>query len=81
MVTISISKAKVQKERGVVVLPMKEYQRLLAASVPTYYLKGKAARDLDKLVEEGLREHRAGKTISAVSTSSALKAYRSVHAR
>ena len=62
MSTISISKSKVAREAGVVVLPVKEYQRLLRAAVPTYYLTGKAARDLDRLVEDGLREHRAGKT-------------------
>lgn len=81
MSTITISKEKIKKDAGVVVLPVKEYQRLLRASVPTYYLTGKAARDLDKRVEEGLREHREGKTIVADSTSSALKAYRSRHAR
>lgn len=62
MVTITIPRSKVDKASGVVVLPIKEYRRLLAASVPTYYLKGKAARDLDKLVAEGLREYKAGKT-------------------
>ena len=62
MSTISISKSKITKESGVVVLPVKEYQRLLRAAVPTYYLTGKAARDLDKRVEEGLREYREGKT-------------------
>ena len=62
MVTITIPKSKLGKGSGVVVLPVKEYQRLLRAAVPTYYLKGKEARDLDKLVEEGLREHRAGRT-------------------
>jgi len=30
--------------------------------VPEYYLTGKAARDLDKLVASGLREHQEGKT-------------------
>ena len=79
--SISISETKVKKERGVVVLSLKEYQRLIAASIPTHYLVGKEARDLDKLVEEGLREHRAGKTIAADSISSALKQYRKRHAR
>ena len=62
MSSITISKSKVRKESGIVVLPIKEYQRLLAAAVPTYYLKGKAAERLDKLVEVGLRDYRAGKT-------------------
>ena len=43
-------------------MPLKEYHRLLKRSVPTHYLKGKAAERLDKLVEEGLKEHREGKT-------------------
>lgn len=62
MATISLSKANVQKQKGVVVLPIAEYQRLLAAAVPEVYLTGKAALKLDKLVEDGLREYRAGKT-------------------
>ena len=62
MSTITIPRSKVRKESGVVVLPVKEYQRLLRAAIPTYYLTGKAAKDLDTLVEEGLREYRAGKT-------------------
>ena len=80
MSTITISKSKVTKEDGVVVLPMKEYHRLLRAAVPTYYLTGKAARDLDLRVEEGLLEHREGKTIAAISTSAALKEYYNRHA-
>ena len=62
MANITISKAKIEKEKGVVLLPLKEYERLLRSAVPTYYLKGKEAKKLDKLVEEGLREYRAGKT-------------------
>lgn len=81
MSAITISKSKVAKEAGVVVLPLKEYERLLRAAVPTFYLTGKAARDLDTRVEEGLREHREGKTIVATSTSAALKVYRARHAR
>ena len=62
MATITLSKTAVQKQGGMVVLPVKEYQRLLAAAVPTYCLTGKAALKLDKLVERGLREYREGKT-------------------
>jgi len=62
MANISIPKSKITKEAGVVILPIKEYQRLLAGRVPDVYLTGKEAEDLDKLVEEGLREHRAGRT-------------------
>jgi len=32
---------------------LKEYQKLCERAVPTYYLKGKEAKKLDKLVEEG----------------------------
>ena len=59
---ITVSRAQVRKKDGVVILPLKEYRRLLMSAVPTRYLKGRAARGLDKLVGEGLREHRAGKT-------------------
>lgn len=62
MHNIVVSGEKIKEEGGVVVLPLKEYHRLLEKSVPTYYLTGKAAERLDKLVEEGLREHKAGKT-------------------
>ena len=51
-----------QKQKGMVVLPIKEYQRLLAAAIPTYYLTGKAALKLDKLVDDGMRDYKAGKT-------------------
>lgn len=60
---ITISKARVAKDAGVVVLPVKVYERLVrAAGIPDVYLTGKAATDLDKLVEDGLREYREGKT-------------------
>lgn len=62
MATITISKNKVKKEGGVVVLSLKEYRKLSEQAVPTYYLKGKAAKALDKLVERGLKDYRAGKT-------------------
>lgn len=62
MSTISISKNRIQKQKGVVVLPIKEYRRLLVSSVPEIYLTGNAAKRLDKLVAQGLKEHREGKT-------------------
>lgn len=62
MTTISISKIKIEKQKGIVILPLKEYQKLCQMAVPTYYLKGKEAEKLDKLVEEGLRDHALGKT-------------------
>jgi len=52
---------KIGKE-PVVILPLREYEKLCKRAVPTYYLKGKKAEELDKLVEEGLKAHRLGKT-------------------
>ena len=43
-------------------MPLREYEKLCKRAVPTYYLKGKKAEELDKLVEEGLKAHRLGKT-------------------
>ena len=62
MTTAQLLRAALQKKKSVVVLPVEEYQRLVAASVPTYYLKGKAALRLDKEVERSLKEYREGKT-------------------
>jgi len=62
MSTVTISKSKIEKQRGVVILSLKEYQKLLEQAVPTYYLKGKEAKKLDKLVKDGLKEYRVGKT-------------------
>jgi len=62
MTTISISKQKIEKQKGIVILPLKEYQKLCERAVPIYYLVGKEAKELDKLVEEGLKSHRLGKT-------------------
>lgn len=56
---IKISKQSLK--RGVVILDLKEYERLREETIPTYYLKGKEAEKLDKLVEEGLREYKKGK--------------------
>ena len=75
MSTITLSKKQIQKSKGVVVLPIEEYRKLSERAVPEYYLMGKAARDLDKLVEAGLRDYHAGKTIKAVSLRGALRKY------
>lgn len=76
MAIITLAGSTIARQKGLVVLPVKEYQRLLAASVATYHLTGKAARDLDLLVEEGLREHRMGKTVRASSMTEALALYK-----
>lgn len=62
MSTITVSKNTINKAGGVVVLPIKEYQKMQAALIPTYYLRGKSAHVLDKLIQGGLRDHKAGKT-------------------
>ncbi len=76
MTTIQLLKRAIANDKSVVVLPVAEYRRLLAAQVPEYYLTGKAARDLDKLVKEGLRDYHAGKTTRAESLHDALAMYR-----
>jgi hypothetical protein len=75
MATITIPKTKIKKEGGIVILSLKEYQKLYARAVPAFYLKGREAERLDKLVEEGLREYRERKTIKARSLKEALKIY------
>jgi hypothetical protein len=72
---IIISEKEIQKKGGVVILSLREYRKLCERAVPTYYLKGKEAEELDKLVEEGLREYKEGRTISASSLKEALKIY------
>ena len=59
---ISISQSIVNKEGGVVILPIREYQKLCAKAVPTYYLEGGEAEDIDSLVKEGLSAYRKGKS-------------------
>ena len=62
MNTITILKKNIERKGGVVILSLEEYRKLAEQAVPTYYLKGKAAEKLDKLVEAGLKEYGAGKT-------------------
>lgn len=75
MTTINISKSKIKKLGGLVIIPIKEYERLQTSAVPAYYLSGKKAKDLDKLVERGIRDHELGKTIRARSLKEALIKY------
>lgn len=63
MSMITIPKSVTGREE-LVVIPRKEYERMKAGMVPTFYLKGKAALRLDRRVEKALREHRAGRTES-----------------
>lgn len=72
---VLIPRKAVEQKGGVVILSLKEYQKLRERAVPEYYLTGKAAEKLDKLVEEGLREYAEGKTIRADSLDEALEIY------
>jgi len=81
MASITIQKNKVEEQKGMVILPIREYEKLLRQAVPTYYLTGKAAKRLDALVEEGMEEYRAGKTISAPSLGVAVRRYGKKRAR
>ncbi len=67
MSIVTISKNKIQKQGGVVVLSLKEYQKLREQAIPTYYLKGKEAGALDYLVEKGLKDYQAGKSTAIKS--------------
>ena len=89
--TLTIPRRAVERNGGVVILSLKEYQKLRERAgkserfssperrrgasgasrrrsratedaVPEYYLTGRAARELDNLVEEGLRDYEAGRT-------------------
>jgi len=61
MDSITISKEKILRQKGVVVLSLKEYQTLCEKAMPVYCLSGKEAEEVDKLAESGLKEYRAGK--------------------
>ncbi len=52
----------VQERGGVVILPPKEYKKLLQQSMPVHYLSSTAASKLDRLVTTSMREHRLDKT-------------------
>ncbi len=60
MSTITIQKEKIKG--GVVILPLREYRKLLERVVPVYHLRGKAAERLDASVRRALRDYREGKT-------------------
>lgn len=66
---ITVSEKTVRKEGGVVILPLREYEELCERATPTYYLEGKEAEELDKLVEGGLRDYRKGRCKSIKSLS------------
>lgn len=65
--SLTISEKTVRRQGGMVILPLREYEKLCERAVPNYYLKGKDAEKLDKLVEEGLKDYREGKCKTAKS--------------
>ncbi len=75
MNTITLSREQIIKQGGMVILPLKEYQELCGRAAPIYYLEGKEAKELDKLVENGLKDYSAGKCVSAGSLKDALQIY------
>ena len=59
---ITVSKATILKQNGMVILPLQEYKRLCEdAAIITYHLKGKEAKKLDCLVRDGMNQYKAGK--------------------
>jgi len=72
---ITVSERTVRREGGMVILPLREYKDLCEMAMPAYRLEGKEAKELDRLVENGLKEHKKGRTVKASSLSEALKIY------
>lgn len=72
---ITLSKATILRQKGMVILSLREYKRLCENAVPTYHLEGKKAQKLDWLIRDGMLEYKAGKTIKADSLDEALKIY------
>lgn len=60
MATITIPKNLI-KNNDLVIIPRKEYESMKARMFPVFYLKGKKAEKLDRLVKKGLRDYREGK--------------------
>lgn len=60
--SITISRKNIQKKGGMVVLSLEEYEELRMTADPVFQLHGKAARDLDKLIKDGMRDYEMGKT-------------------
>ncbi len=61
MATITIPK-NITGSEELVVIPRREFDRMKSQMIPTVYLKGNAAKKLDRRVKKGLRDYRAGKT-------------------
>ena len=59
---ISIPSNIIDREGGVVILSLHEYEHLCKHVVPVYYLQGQEAENLDHMAAEGLETYRKGKT-------------------
>lgn len=62
MNTITIPKKLMKNKDDLIIISRKEYESMKARMLPTFYLKGKEAKNLDKLVKEGLKEYQDGKS-------------------
>lgn len=64
MSNIAVSMRRIKSKKGVVILPLAEYEALLrdAAGVLVEYLPPKAAAKLDKVVKKAMEDYKAGKT-------------------
>ena len=61
MITITIPK-KITGKEELVVITRKELEWMKSQMIPTIYLKGRAAKKLDRRGERGLSDFRNGKT-------------------
>lgn len=62
----------VTRNEELVVMPREQYEQIITNLVPSFYLKGKAARLLDNRVKRGLKEHKEKRTIKSGSLIEAL---------
>lgn len=53
---------KILNKGGFVILTLAEYNNLQENNIPTYYLSGKKAQQLDQLVQSGLEAVKRNKT-------------------
>jgi hypothetical protein len=63
MNTITIAKKKIESEKGVVLLSLKEYKRIIDAAVPVEYLPKREIARLNKIGKQAMKEYKAGKAI------------------
>ncbi len=65
---ITLSKETIRRKQGVVILSLREYEKLRESAMPTYYLNGKDAEELDRLIDQGMKEYQKGrcKTIKSL---------------